>query len=224
MKKKVLVADDHNIFREGLVSRINSHESFEVAAETGYGDEALRLIKKLKPHIAVLDINMPGLSGLEVAKKSMEKGIATNFIVLTMYKEEQFFNRAMDIGIRGYLLKENTFEDLMEGLKVVSDGGLYVSPLLVEHMSNRKRNLDSLREKAPSLEDLTQAERKVLALIGEYKTSKEIANILFISYKTVNNHRANICEKFDLKGKNKLLHFAIEYKPILQSEEYKGSF
>ncbi len=223
-KSRILVADDHNIFREGLVTRIHSHEFFEVIAETGDGVEAFDLITKLKPDIAVLDISMPGMSGLEVAKKCVEQGVTTNFIVLTMYKEEQFFNKAMDIGIKGYLLKENTFEDLMDCLKAVSKGRAYVSPLLTKHMANRKRKVDLLRENTPSLRDLTPTERKVLTLIGEYKTSKEIADKLFISDKTVNNHRANICAKFELKGKNKLLHFAIEYKPVLQSGEYEDHF
>lgn len=223
-KSRVLVADDHNIFREGLVARIHSQEFFEVVAEAGNGVEALDLIKKLNPDIAVLDISMPGMNGLEVAKKSMEKGAATNFIVLTMYKEEQFFNKAMDIGIKGYLLKENTFEDLLACLKAVSKGRAYVSPLLAGHKAARKRKVEFLRENTPSLKDLTHMERKVLKLIGEYKTSKEIAENLYISDKTVNNHRANICEKLNLKGKNKLLHFAMEYKPILQSGEYEDNF
>jgi DNA-binding NarL/FixJ family response regulator len=212
---KILIADDHPIFRKGLLKTIEGDASFEVVAEAGDGAEALRLIEKLAPEIAVLDISMPGLSGLEIVKAGREKNLPVEFIVLTMYKEEEYFNEAMDFGVKGYILKECAVTDLLEGLKLVANGRHYVSPIISEYLINRNARLEALMAQKPGLRDLTHTERRILKLIAENKTSREIAAQLHVSYRTVQNHRANICAKLGLKGHNKLLQFALEHKAEL---------
>lgn len=214
-QKKIIVADDHPMFRQGIVRQIESDGLFKIVAEGGDGVEAMRLIEKLGPDIALLDINMPGLSGLEVVQKCKEENLSTEFVILTMYKEEQYFNKAMDIGVLGYLLKENTFEDLLACLKSVAAGKHYISPLLSEFSVRRYAKMESLKKKTPSLSLLTTSEKQIMKLIASYKSSKEIGEELHVSIRTVEKHRANICIKLALKGANKLLQFAQEHEPLL---------
>ncbi len=212
---KVLIADDHHMFRQGFAKQINSDGSFEIVGQAGDGVEAFALIKKLKPDIAVLDINMPKLSGLEVVTKCEEEKLPVEFVILTMYKEKQYFLKAVELGVKGYILKENTFEDLIACLKAVADGRHYISPLLSEYMLDMRAQMDSQIKETPQMKELTQTEREILKLIAGYKTSKDIAEELFISYRTVEKHRSNICFKLGLKGSGKLLRFALEHKSIL---------
>lgn len=212
---KILIADDHPIFRQGLLKIVEQDKSFELAAEAGDGAEALQLIERHQPGIAVLDISMPSKSGLEIIKAAKAKKLRTDFIILTMYKEEEYFNEAMDLGVKGYILKENAVGDLLGCLHAVAKGKHYVSPLISDYLINRDARMKKLAQEKPGLNDLTAMERRILHLIAENKTSREIATELHISFRTVQNHRANICAKLDLKGYNKLLQFALEHKSHL---------
>ena len=220
-KISVFVADDHHIIRQGFVKQIESDPSFEVAGEASNGKQAFALIKNLKPDIALLDIKMPGMNGLEIAQKCMEENLGTSFVVLTMYEDEEYFSKAMDIGVMGYLLKENTFEDLILCLKAVASGERYVTPLLSQQSTSLLNKMEALKTKTPSLERLTLAEKRVLKLIAECKSSKEIADRFLISHRTVEKHRANICKKLEIKGANQLLRFALEHKILLSAVELK---
>jgi DNA-binding NarL/FixJ family response regulator len=211
----VLIADDHLIFRQGLVNLLANEKSIEIIGESGDGCEAFQMIKELKPDIAILDISMPGMVGLEIVQCSSVEKLPVKFIILTMYSEEKYFNKAMDAGVLGYLLKDNAILDLINCIKSVAAGNYYVSPLISEYMIHRKDRLTAAQNQYPSLEDLTLTERKILKLITDNKTSKEIAEQLFISTRTVQNHRAHICEKLGLKGFHKLLQFALENKSCL---------
>ena len=212
---KVIIADDHPIFRQGLVQIIAAEPLFEIVGESGNGAEALELIKLLKPDLAVLDISMPGMNGLDVVKEAEKESLPVHFIILTMFTEEEYFNEAMDCGVKGYLLKENATSDLLQCLKAVAQGEYYISPSLSGYLINRNRHKNALHEKVPTLADLTEMEKRILKLIAENKTSKEIASELFISYRTVQNHRNNICQKLGLKGHHKLLQFALENKGLI---------
>jgi DNA-binding NarL/FixJ family response regulator len=212
---KILIADDHPIFRAGLVKIIEEAPSFQIVAQTGDGAEALRLIKYLAPQSAVLDIYMHYLDGLEVVRQARQTDLAVKFIILTMYKEQEYFDRALELGIKGYILKENAPTDLVNCLIAVSEGRHYVSPIISDYLINRNDRKQALLAQHPVLNDLTEMERRILKLIAENKTSKEIAEELFISYRTVQNHRTNICNKLGFKGYNKLLQFALEYKSLL---------
>lgn len=211
----VLIADDHLIFRQGLVNLLANEKCIEIIGESGDGSEAFQMIKELKPDVAILDISMPGMDGLEIVNCARAEKLPVKFIILTMYKEKKYFNKAMDANVLGYLLKDNAILDLINCIKSVSDGKYYVSSLISEYMIHRKDRLKSVQYEHPSLEDLTLTERKILKLIADNKTSKEIADQLFLSIRTVQNHRAHICDKLGLKGYHKLLQFALENKSCL---------
>jgi DNA-binding NarL/FixJ family response regulator len=214
-KIKVLIVDDHPLFRQALRQMVADDSRFELAGEAGDGETALRLILEKKPNVAVLDVDVPGLSGLEVARKLKEKRSSTQIVILTMHKEEQIFNRAMDMGVKGFVLKENAVEDILKALVTVSEGKHYLSPSISGYLVRRHSRAESLAAKKPGLEDLTKAERRILKFIAEKKTSKEIAAELFISPRTVEAHRANICAKLELHGSHSLLQFALENRSAL---------
>jgi len=214
-KRSVVIADDHPIFRRGLLQIIEAEPMFEIVGESGNGREALALIKQAAPDLAVLDISMPEMNGLEVVKAVEKEGMRMDFIILTMFTEEEYFDEAMDCGVKGYLLKENATSDLLRCLRAVAEGKYYVSPSISEYLIDRNRRKNELDKKLPTLTDLTEMERRILKLISDNKTSKEIAAELFISYRTVQNHRNNICQKLGFSGHNKLLQFALENKAAL---------
>jgi DNA-binding NarL/FixJ family response regulator len=211
----VVIADDHPIFRRGLVDLIESDSSFTIVGESDCGEKAIDLIKKLKPDIAVIDLSMPDISGLEVVKEIRKTNLAVEFIILTIYKNEEYISKAIDLNVRGYILKENTEDDLLTSLKSVAKGDYYMSHLLSSHLISKKRNMEEFEDKIPSIKSLTTTERRVLKLTAENKSCKEIAEEMCISPKTVENHRSNISNKLNLKGRNKLLQFAIENKSTI---------
>jgi DNA-binding NarL/FixJ family response regulator len=214
-KIKVLIVDDHPLFRQGLRQVVEGDARFELVAEAGDGENALRLIQEKKPDVAVLDVNLPGLSGLEIARKLQSKRLPTRVIILTMYKEEETFNRAMDIGVQGFVLKENAVEDILTALAAVAGGEHYLSPSISGYLVRRRGRSDALAAKKPGLDNLTKAELRILKLIAEKKTSRQIATELFISTRTVEAHRANICEKLELRGSHSLLQFALENRSAI---------
>jgi DNA-binding NarL/FixJ family response regulator len=214
-KLRVLIADDHPIFRKGLLLAVGAERSIEIVGEAENGEETLGLVEKLKPDVLVLDIEMPVLNGLQVAETIIKKKIPARIIFLTMYKEEDMFNEAMDMGVRGYVLKESAVSDIAKGIKAVADGKYFLSPSISDYLVSRNNRSRSLLRKKPQLRNLTATERKVLRLISENKTSKEIGDNLNISYRTVENHRFNICNKLEIHGSHSLLKFAIEYKAVL---------
>ena len=207
--------DDHPLFRQGLRQVIEADARFELIAEAGDGIVALQLIQEKKPDVAALDVNLPGLSGLEIARNLQGKRLSTRIIILTMYKEEETFNRAMDFGVKGFVLKENAVEDILNGIATVATGEHYLSPSISGYLVRRRGRAEMLAEKKPGLEDLTRAERRILKLIAEKRTSREIAAELFVSPRTVEAHRANISAKLELRGSHSLLLFALENRNLL---------
>ncbi len=214
-KLRVLIADDHPIFRKGLLLAIGNEHSIEIVGEAGDGHQALRLIEELKPDVIVLDIEMPELNGLQVAEQIIKRQLPVHIVFLTMYKEEDMFNEAMDLGVRGYVLKESAVSDIVKSIKTVATGKYFLSPSISEYLVNRSDRARTLLRKKPQLENLTATERKILRFISENKTSKEIGDELNISYRTVENHRSNICNKLEIHGSHSLLKFAIEHKMVL---------
>lgn len=206
----ILIADDHPIYRKGLRQVIESHPSFTVIGEASDGNEAVKAILELKPDLAILDIDMPEKNGLQVVRELQEEKSTTDIIVLTMYDDEEMFNEAMDIGVLGYVLKESAVKDIIESIRLVREGKHYISPSISSYLIQRDSRSRVLRKSMPSLDDLTAAEKKILGLIADGKTSKEIASELNISPRTVDNHRLNISTKLDLHGTHKLLKFALQ--------------
>ena len=212
---KILIADDHPIFRQGIIKIVEQDQSYEIVAQCGDGNEVIGKIKELNPAIAIIDISMPGMSGLEVLRVSQKERLTTEFIILTMYKDEEYFNEAMNLGVKGYILKDNAAKDLLNCLRAVSQGSHFICPELSNLLLERNAKMQSLVSSTPGLADLTPSEKKILKLIGQNKTSKEIAEELYVSIRTVQNHRNNIAQKLELKGHHKLLQFAIENKAYL---------
>lgn len=212
---KVIIVDDHPLFRQGLRQVIEADSRFHLVGEAGDGESGLRLIQEKKPAIAVLDVSLPKLSGLEVTRQVRSRKLPTSIIILTMYKEEETFNQALDLGVKGFVLKENAAEDIVNSLAKVAEGEHYLSPSISSYLVRRRNRADELAARKPGLDDLTKAERRILKLVGEKKTSREIAAELFISPRTVEAHRANISAKLELRGSHSLLQFALENRSVL---------
>ncbi|MDQ3020302.1 MAG: response regulator transcription factor [Bacteroidota bacterium] len=217
MKKKIqiIIADDHPIFRSGLKQIIEDEDDIEIIGEAADGEKALEIIKEKAPEIAILDVDMPKKTGFEVLKELNKMNSPVKVIFLTMYKEENLFDEAMDLGIKGYVLKESAADDICECIRLVANGNYAISPLISNFLVKRLSLMDKLKKEKPSINDLTQMERKILKLVSENKTSKEIADELFISPKTVESHRSNISKKLELQGSLSLVRFALENKSLL---------
>jgi DNA-binding NarL/FixJ family response regulator len=214
-KIKVLIADDHPLMRNGIKSVLLADSQIEIIGEAKDGEEAYKLIFNNQPDVALLDVEMPRMTGLEIARRLSSEKIKTKIIFLTMYKDEDLFNEAMDIGAFGYVLKENAVEDILESIKIVAEGRHYISPMISGYLVTRLNKLNTLSQKSPSINDLTKAERIILKHISLEKTTQQIAEELNISYKTVENHRNNISKKLNLHGTHSLVKFAINNKSLL---------
>jgi DNA-binding NarL/FixJ family response regulator len=217
MKKEiaVLIVDDHPLLRHGLRDVLGRSPGFKIVGEASDGEEALRLLTSLKPEIITVDIDMPKLNGLETIRALRKLPIAVKVMILTMYKEEDMFNAAMDLGVKAYVLKENAANEIVGALKKVDRGETYVSPLMLAAGKRRNDRVRDLLLSKPQIEALTPTERRILKLVGEDYTSKEIANILSLSVRTIDNHRQHICNKLKLHGTHSLLKFAFDNSAYL---------
>jgi len=217
MKKTttVFIADDHPIFRKGLRDVLKEDPSIQLVGEAADGATALQRIRELKPQVAVLDLDMPQMNGLEIARKISDSRLPVSLVILTMYKEDRIFNEAINAGILGYVLKENAASDLLNCIHAVVAGEPFISPSLSSVLLNRSLRRQTFLDARPELQTLTPAEKRILKLVAEDLTSKEIAERLQISFHTVENHRAKISEKLNLRGSHSLLKFAFENKDRL---------
>lgn len=212
----IILADDHPLMRKGLKEMIEEEGSFRIVADANNGESALALIEQHRPLIAVLDIDMLKLSGLEVAAAVKKGKIPVRLIILTMYDTESMFTKAMDLGVMGYVLKESAATEIVDALKSVREGKHYITPSMTGTLV-RQRNVSTAfrSEEQLALSQLTAAERKVLRLIGQDLSTRQIADTLFVSPRTIDTHRNNICQKLDLHGASALLKFALEHKHLL---------
>lgn len=207
--KTVLIADDHPIFRQGLKHVLESLVWLKVVGEADNGKSALILINRLEPDIVILDIAMPGQDGLSVLEQTMEQRPSQIVIIITSYDDKAYLDRAMDLGAKGFMLKDSAAENLVQCLDAVLSGQLFISPSLggVHSMLPTFSSPDS-----KLFDKLTKTEKLILALVAQYMTSKEIASQLNVSYRTVQNHRTHICDKLNLKGTHQLMNFALQNK------------
>lgn len=210
----VLIADDHPMFRRGLVEVIGADASFRIVGEAGDGEAALALARRHQPRIVLLDIDMPKASGLAVAEALRADGRGPAVVILTMYRDAPMFRRALDLGAKGYVLKDSAATDIVACLHMVAAGRAYISPALSSELLDR--HTEPPIPELAAVEALTPAERRVLRLIAQGLTSGGIADTLGISAKTVENHRLHICGKLGLHGPQSLLRFALERKTLLQ--------
>ena len=211
----IIVADDHPIFRQGLKQLIERETGFRVIAEAEDGKTALGLIKTHLPMVAVLDLDMPEMDGFSVAGQVQKLNLPVKVIILTMHKDELHVNRAIDLRVGGYVLKDGAVHEIINCIKTVKTGRRYFTPALSSLLLNRSRRPARAPEQF-GLAELTPTERRILFLLSELKTSKEIADELCISPRTVDNHRAHICSKLNLQGSHALVKFALQYKDELK--------
>jgi DNA-binding NarL/FixJ family response regulator len=210
LETTIVLADDHPIFRQGLGQLIAREPAFKILGEAADGRAALHLIEQLHPDIALLDLDMPQLDGFAVAERVRELELKTRVVILTMHKDELHFQQAIDVGVRGYIIKDSAVTELIDCLRAVTNDHDYFSPAVSSFLLRRSR-----REQVSGpggLGELTPAERRVLRLLAELKTTKEIAAELGVSPRTVDNHRAHICSKLDLQGTHALVKFAIQHQ------------
>lgn len=210
----ILIADDHPIFREGLRQLIEKEFGFQVVAEAEDGERAFEMIRAHLPAVAILDLDMPAMDGFVVAAEVHKLKLPVKIVILTMHRDELHFNRAIDLGVSGFVIKDSAAHEIINCIKAVNTGSEYFSPDLSSFLLSRSRRSTNAAERF-GLGDLTPTERRVLYLLSDLKTSREIASELGVSPRTVENHRAHICTKLDLQGTHALVKFALEHKSEL---------
>jgi DNA-binding NarL/FixJ family response regulator len=216
---KILLADDHVMFRRGVKSMIQRIDDVEVVGEASDGLELLQLLKDIRPHLVIMDISMPNLRGLEATReiKIFDPGIKV--LILSMHKEREYLYHALTAGAEGYLLKEDADGELISAIETLRKGGTFISPLLSAQMADIfKDKFRSGDEPLTSPEEpLTIREREIIKLIAEGKSSKEIGELLYISSRTVQHHRANLMRKLSLKKTADLVKYAIQKGYVMPS-------
>ena len=208
MSVSVLLADDHRIFREGLKPLLAAGAGFEVVAEAEDGLQALELGRKLKPGLAILDISMPGLNGIEVARNLAQDSPETAVIILSMHSDRRFVLEALRAGARAYLLKDDGFEELVDAMKAVTQGRLYLSSAISDQVIRDYVSLADA-EQGSAFAVLSSREREVLQLLAEGLATKEIAARLNLSAKTVESHRKAVMDKLEMRSIAELTKYAI---------------
>jgi DNA-binding NarL/FixJ family response regulator len=209
---EVLLADDHPVVRRGLKSTIEEDSRLRVIAEAADGTEALRKIIELKPAVAIVDIDMPGLNGLGVARELAAQAIDTRIIFMTFHANEDLMRAAMDVGGKGYLLKGSETDEVAAAIHAVVAGRTYIGSTMATVLLNQATDTSQQLD----ISVLTPTEKKILRLIADGLSSKEIGDVLSIHYRTVENHRTNMCRKLNIEGANALARFALQHRAALQ--------
>jgi DNA-binding NarL/FixJ family response regulator len=212
---RIIIADDHPFLRRGLRLTIEAESDIKVVAEADNGETALAMICEHEPDVVLLDVDMPGKDGFEVAGAIRERNLAVDVIFLTMHNSESLFNAALDLGVKGYVVKESAMTEILDCIQAVLAGRNYISPQLSTYLINRASRVVALANNKPGLKDLTPSEQNILRMIADEKTSQQIADGLFISVRTVDRHRSNICLKLNLHGSNALVKFAVAHRSEL---------
>lgn len=211
MSYKIVIADDHDIIREGIKNILRKYPEYEIAGEASDGEGALDLTAKLKPDILLLDITMPKRSGLDILDQVKKASRSTKTLIISVHKANAYIMRALKSGVKGYLNKENAADELIPALRKITAGQVYlsdeVSSYLLEKASQGPQELE--KEKI-----LSEREEEVLRLVAEGKTAKEIGEALFISDRTVENYKNNILKKLGLHKTSDLIKYAIKNKIV----------
>jgi DNA-binding NarL/FixJ family response regulator len=212
---RIVVADDHPIFRKGLREVVDAADGFEVVAECGDGESAVAAIAEHRPDVAVLDVDMPGRDGFAVVRELRDREIETEVVLLTMHGREDLLRAAFDLGVRGYVVKDGAVLDIVEAIRAVRERRPFISSSLSALLLTGRPSGAAGSEPPPDLGRLTATERRVLRGIAEFKSSKEIAEDLGIHYRTVENHRTNIAGKLGLAGSHALSRFAARHRDAI---------
>jgi two-component system, NarL family, response regulator DegU len=212
---RIVIADDHPIFTRGLRQVLTSDSDLDVVAEARDGESALECIQEHRPDVVILDIDMPKKDGFEVVRAMGDRKLSAAVVFLTMHKNEALLNGALDLGVRGYVLKDSALAEVADSVKAVAAGHNFVSPVLAAYLFGRRVRAQGLMKEQSGLKNLTPAERGVLLRIAAGKNTSEIAQELYLSVRTIEHHRAHIAGKLNLHGRDALLRFAIANKSEL---------
>jgi DNA-binding NarL/FixJ family response regulator len=208
---RILLADDHTIVRQGLARLLEEQPDLKVIGEATNGKVAVEQALALKPDIVIMDIGMPRMNGIEATKRIRKQLPKTKILILSMYSHEHFIHELLETGISGYLLKDSSGRDIIKAIHSVMKNETFLSPtiskVLVETYRSPNRKCSSIAER---YNQLSNREREVLQLIGEGRSTREIADMLCVSISTIKTHRANIMEKLNIDAPVKLIHFAIQ--------------
>ena len=207
---RIVIADDHALLRQGLKQTIESAGVAEVVGEAGNGRAAVAQVEALRPDVVILDVDMPELDGFGAARAIRKAVSAARIIFLTVHREPDALNEAFELGARGYVLKDSAVSDILGAIQAVAGGQHYTSPAMTSYLVGGRGSAPASKE--PGIESLSPTEIRILKLLSEYKTSKQIAAELFISPRTVQTHRANICQKLQLEGNHALMKYALDHK------------
>ena len=206
---RIVLADDHTMVRNGLRLILERQHDFEVIGEASDGREVQRLVEAHKPDVVVMDIGMPGLNGVEAARRIVEDFPATKVAILSMHKDEAYVVRSLKAGVRAYLLKDSAESDLIAAIRSVMDGRSFFSPAIRKVLQEDFMRQLEEREVEDSYDLLTAREREVLQLVAEGKSNKEVANLLNLSLFTVETHRSHILQKLNLHTVPELILYAV---------------
>ncbi len=209
-KIRIIIADDHQLFRNGLKLLLNSFTEFEVTGEASNGDEFLRLLHTTPVDIALMDISMPEMDGIEATRKGLKIKPSLNIIALSMYGEDEYYYKMVDAGAKGFLLKDSDISEVREAIITVMKGGSYFSQELLYNVIQKIK----MREQETKSAVLSKREKEILLKICEGMSNQEIAETLFISKRTVDKHRANLLGKTNSKNTASLILYAIRNKLI----------
>ena len=212
---RIVIAEDHPFFRDGLRSALTAVRTFRLVGEAGDGEAALDRIRELEPEIAILDIGLPRLDGVAVVRQLRQLQLPVEVVFLTVHDDEEMFEEALDLGVRGYLLKDCTAAEIVRCVDAVAAGQHYAAPAMTSYLVAKTRRIERFAGKIPGLDLLTPHERTILRRIAQEKTSKEIAQELGIAPKTVDTHRSNICAKLNIHGKHVLSRFGVRHRAEL---------
>ena len=203
MRSRILLADDHILVRDGIKVTLEVN-GFEVVGEASDGREAIKMVRELKPDVAVFDVSMPGLNGVDAARIAIKESPGLRVILLTVHIENEYVDEALKAGVSGYVLKKQATADLIRAIQEVSQGSIYLSPGISRAVMEAFRSGKELAART-----LTAREREVLQLIAEGKTAKEIGGVLGISVKTAETHRSRVMDKLEIRDTAGLVRYAI---------------
>lgn len=212
---RIVIADDHPLMRQGLRQIIEIEPHLTIVGEARNGSEALAMVEELQPKVAILDVDMPHLDGFQVAHTLLSNKRETAIVFLTMHSDEAMFHAALDLGAKGYVLKDSAIDDIVTAINEVAAGRSFTSLPMTTYFSKRQNYIQAPDDQRLGLSQLTPTEHRILRFLADYKTSKEIAGELGISPRTVETHRSRICQKLNLQGSHALMKFAAQYKSLL---------
>ena len=212
---RLVIAEDHPFFRDGLRRALDRCDAFQIVAETADGPAALEQIRVHKPEVAILDIGLPRMNGFAVVRKLREEGIPVAIVFLTVHDDEAMFEAALELDVRGYLLKDCTDAEMVRCISAVAAGQHYTSPSMTTYLVNKTQRVERFAQQTPGLGLLTAQERTILRAIARDRSSKEIAAEMGIARRTVDAHRSNICRKLEIHGQHALARYAMRHRADL---------